>query len=167
MRCFEGITSSVDVLVDRVRNSVASWATSPLFHGIFMVLILMDWKEVAFSPYAPSGRNPSWSPHPVGFLKLNFDSSASGNSDPAGIGASFVIAMHLVSSIMQFQRSPAGHCLTNKAESLALRMDLQEASTSICMILQLRVIPCALFNGCWVILRLHGAQLMRRRRCWV
>lgn len=154
-------------LVDRARYSVASWATSPLFKGIFMGLILMDWKEVAFWPYAPSRSNPSWSPHPVEFLKLNFDSSASGTQTQLVLEASFVIAMHLISSLLQFQRSPAGHCLTNKVELLALRMDLQEASTSIWHDTAVEGDSLCAIQWVLVILRLHGALLMRRRRCWV
>lgn len=66
MRSFERVSSTIDVLVHRVRYLVSS--TSPLFQGIHIALIKRCWKKVAYSYYVPSECRL--------LLTLNFDGSA-------------------------------------------------------------------------------------------
>lgn len=49
-RCFEGVSSHVDVVVERVRFSVAPWISiKPSFNGLSLDMTMLNWKEVANS----------------------------------------------------------------------------------------------------------------------
>lgn len=49
-RCVEGKSSSVEVLIDRLKFTIVSWvSTLPQFHGTPMNLIVHNWREVAIS----------------------------------------------------------------------------------------------------------------------
>ena len=48
--CFEGIVSSVNLVSDKIKLSVAFWlSTNPLFHGFSLDQVMLNWKEVAES----------------------------------------------------------------------------------------------------------------------
>eukprot|EP00268_Persea_americana_P010715 TRINITY_DN14373_c0_g2_i2.p1 TRINITY_DN14373_c0_g2~~TRINITY_DN14373_c0_g2_i2.p1 ORF type:complete len:106 (-),score=11.39 TRINITY_DN14373_c0_g2_i2:114-431(-) len=87
LRCFEGRSSDVSILVERVKHSVATWVSfSPLFKGISINSIIHNWEEVDFSHPIQNRVLPRWCPPPPSALKLNFDGSARGNTNPAGLG---------------------------------------------------------------------------------
>lgn len=50
MGLFEGVSSSIDSLCDKIKFFVGSWVSIlPSFHAVPMDFILHKWKEVAFS----------------------------------------------------------------------------------------------------------------------
>ena len=49
-KCFEGIVSSVNLVSDKIMLSIAFWVSAnPLFHGISLEQIMLNWKDVAVS----------------------------------------------------------------------------------------------------------------------
>lgn len=66
----------------------------------------------------------SWTPIPVGSLKLNFSGSALGNLGQLGIGG--IIRGSVSAHLLSFS-SPYGFCLVNEAKLIALWTGLCEA----------------------------------------
>eukprot|EP00268_Persea_americana_P010714 TRINITY_DN14373_c0_g2_i1.p1 TRINITY_DN14373_c0_g2~~TRINITY_DN14373_c0_g2_i1.p1 ORF type:complete len:101 (-),score=11.23 TRINITY_DN14373_c0_g2_i1:204-506(-) len=74
LRCFEGRSSDVSILVERVKHSVATWVSfSPLFKGISINSIIHNWKEVVFFHPTQNRVLPRWCPPSPGALTQNFD----------------------------------------------------------------------------------------------
>lgn len=63
---------------------MASYSTP--IQGVPSSMILMNWKEIAFSSFTPLNCHTVWLPLPPGRFKLNFDGSAMGNPSNAGFG---------------------------------------------------------------------------------
>ena len=81
VRHFEGKSSSVDSLPEKVKLLVALWVSPhPLFHDFSIDSIMVNWKGMRFWSCS------IWLPPPVAHFKLDFDGSVDGNPGLAGIG---------------------------------------------------------------------------------
>ena len=106
--CYEGGSTDVNILVEKVKYLVALWVSSnPLFKGISVNSIIHNWKEVAFSHPQQTRVTPIWCPPTPGALKLNFDGSAFGNPDYAGVEG---IIRNTEGTTLLSYSGPAGFC---------------------------------------------------------
>lgn len=65
-RCFNDNSLAEGLLSDKVKFPNASWASPlPSFKGISVVVILRNWKEVAFSSPASPPSVQRWTPPPL------------------------------------------------------------------------------------------------------
>ena len=124
LRCFEGKSSVVSKIVDNVKHLVALWACPlPLFKGILISSILLNWDVVALSRTISRHFFPRWHPPPHGVLNLNFDGSTSGNPGMASVGG---VIHYEDGNIILFYSSSASVCSINKVKLLALNIGLQK-----------------------------------------
>ena len=101
--CFKDRTLARDFPRDKVKYLIASWASPlPSFQGLFVDIILRNWKEVAFSSPASFYSVQRWIPPPPQGFKLNFDGSAIGNPSLARGG---IIRNYLGSPCSLFLRA--------------------------------------------------------------
>lgn len=80
-------------------------------------------RKIALSSPSKVQVLPSWTPIPVGSLKLNFSGSALGHLGQLGIGG--VIRDSVGAHLLSFS-SPYGFCLVNEAKLIALWTGLCE-----------------------------------------
>ena len=80
-------------IVGSVKHLLALWVFPlPLFKGIPISSILLNWDEVALSRPISRRIFPRWHSPPHGALKLNFDGSVNGNPGMAGVGGFVVLS---------------------------------------------------------------------------
>lgn len=114
------------VLEERVKFCVASWVSIlPEFRGTSINTMLRSWFEVAFSSPYRNISLPSWSPPPVGFLKLNFDGSVVGHPGPYGIEG--LVRDSMAVCILSFSELTKT-CSVHEAKLIALQARLWGAS---------------------------------------
>ena len=105
---------------------MALWVSSnPLFKGIPTNSIIHNWQEVVFSQPISKKVFPRRCLPPLGALKLSFDGCACGNPSPAGLGG---VIRDAEGNILISYSGPTGFSSSNKAELLALKNGIHEAS---------------------------------------
>ena len=83
----------------------------PLVSRLPSSLVLINWKEIAFSSSIVKKRKACWFPPPLGSFKLNVDGGAFGNLGNAGLGG--VIRDGTGKPILSYS-VPTGVCPVNR-----------------------------------------------------
>lgn len=112
-------------MIDSITRELGSWCfISKEFYGLSISDFLRDGvSSISSCPPREDVVAGSWTPPPLGILKLNFDSASKGNPGPAGLGS---VVRECNWAVLRACVGPFEYCDSLKTELFGLLMSLRD-----------------------------------------